>query len=166
MAFIKPFRHWIVYPALLRSLERSWVRHQHGEPAKRRAPRLPSSGFVLQCIAVAHAVVGMVTFRRTLASMARAGVLNAVGNDTGERAAAFWFMAAAPLLWSTGRLLQFAEGNGDDESSRNAAVAVTAVAVAGILMMPRSPFWLVAAVAARELRSSSRPPRRPRATTR
>jgi hypothetical protein len=30
MAFIKPFRHWIVYPALMRQIEREW---------KRRVPR-------------------------------------------------------------------------------------------------------------------------------
>ncbi|MGH3418472.1 MAG: hypothetical protein ACRDOD_02575 [Streptosporangiaceae bacterium] len=24
MAFIAPFRHWVVYPALLRQIERAW----------------------------------------------------------------------------------------------------------------------------------------------
>jgi hypothetical protein len=31
MALIKPFRHWVVYPALMRQVERTW---------NRRAPRL------------------------------------------------------------------------------------------------------------------------------
>lgn len=26
MALIKPFRHWIVYPALMRQIERTWKR--------------------------------------------------------------------------------------------------------------------------------------------
>jgi hypothetical protein len=25
MAFIKPFRHWVVYPALMRQFERAWA---------------------------------------------------------------------------------------------------------------------------------------------
>jgi hypothetical protein len=25
MAFIAPFRHWVVYPALLRQIERAWT---------------------------------------------------------------------------------------------------------------------------------------------
>ena len=33
MAFIAPFRHWVVYPALLRQIERAWQ-----APARRRAP--------------------------------------------------------------------------------------------------------------------------------
>jgi hypothetical protein len=30
MAFIKPFRHWIVYPALMRQIERQWQRRVPG----------------------------------------------------------------------------------------------------------------------------------------
>jgi len=30
MAFIKPFRHWIVYPALMRQIERQWQRRTPG----------------------------------------------------------------------------------------------------------------------------------------
>ena len=28
MAFIKPFRYWIVYPALMRQIERQWKARQ------------------------------------------------------------------------------------------------------------------------------------------
>jgi len=30
MAFIAPFRHWVVYPALLRQIERAWNRRGQG----------------------------------------------------------------------------------------------------------------------------------------
>ena len=42
MALIKPFRHAIVYPALLRQIERSWdgpARAAHASAAARRADR-------------------------------------------------------------------------------------------------------------------------------
>jgi Protein of unknown function (DUF2867) len=34
MAFIAPFRHWVVYPALLRQIERKW---QAGTEKRRRS---------------------------------------------------------------------------------------------------------------------------------
>ena len=33
MALIAPFRHWIVYPALLRQTERTWNRRVSGRPS-------------------------------------------------------------------------------------------------------------------------------------
>jgi hypothetical protein len=30
MAAIAPFRHWIVYPALMRQIERTWNARLHG----------------------------------------------------------------------------------------------------------------------------------------
>ena len=33
MALIKPFRHWIVYPALMRQTERTWNRRVSGRPS-------------------------------------------------------------------------------------------------------------------------------------
>ena len=35
MAVIKPIRHLIVYPALMRSIERGWLAHAEGPPAAR-----------------------------------------------------------------------------------------------------------------------------------
>ena len=37
MALIKPFRYWIVYPALMRQIERSWTRRVPQPPAAGRA---------------------------------------------------------------------------------------------------------------------------------
>ena len=34
MAFIKPFRYWIVYPALERQIERAWRRRSRGQAAR------------------------------------------------------------------------------------------------------------------------------------
>jgi hypothetical protein len=38
MAFIAPFRHWVVYPALLRQIERAW---QAGTDKRRRSAEYP-----------------------------------------------------------------------------------------------------------------------------
>ena len=37
MALIKPFRHWIVYPALMRQIERAWALVRSGEPSDGQA---------------------------------------------------------------------------------------------------------------------------------
>ena len=39
MAAIRPFRHWVVYPALMRQIERSWTRRVPQPPAVRRSAR-------------------------------------------------------------------------------------------------------------------------------
>jgi Protein of unknown function (DUF2867) len=41
MAFIAPFRHWVVYPPLLRQIERAWqARGDSDKPGRERAPPL------------------------------------------------------------------------------------------------------------------------------
>ena len=38
MALIRPFRHWIVYPALMRQIERQWASRARGGGARRDPP--------------------------------------------------------------------------------------------------------------------------------
>jgi hypothetical protein len=38
MALIRPFRHWIVYPALMRQIERQWASRARGGDARRDPP--------------------------------------------------------------------------------------------------------------------------------
>lgn len=104
-----------------------------------------SAGRALQGIAVAHALVGVVVHRDALRSILGDGVVGAVP-DRGDRATAFWFLSAGPLLWTTGRLLLSAEASGDQAALRSVGTVVAGTGLVGIATMPVSGFWAVAAV--------------------
>jgi uncharacterized protein DUF6463 len=108
-------------------------------------PATLSPGEWLQRIAVAHAVIGVVAYRAPLAEIARARFVATVP-DRGDRATAFWFLTAAPLLWSSGRLLRSAEETGDPTAGRAAGRVLIASGAIGVATMPVSGFWSVLAV--------------------
>ena len=107
-------------------------------------------------LGVAHAGVGATLYRAALADIARSKVVSSVP-DRGDRATAFWFMAASPTLWLSGRLLRSAESAGDLDAQRAAGRVLTAVGVIGSAAMPLSGLWGVAAVGLFALRRSSLP---------
>lgn len=109
----------------------------------------------LQVVACAHAAVGIATYRRSYAEIARDGVVDTVP-DHGERAAAFWFLAAAPALWLIGRLMRSAERSGDTDAQRAAGGVLVALGTAGAAVMPRSGFWAVVAIGIAALRRRRR----------
>lgn len=123
--------------------------HRYGADVIRRSP-----GWWLQLLGVAHAGVGVVLYRDVLAEIASAGLINSVP-DRGDRATAFWFMAAAPTLWLGGRLLRSAESAGDLAGQRAAGVVLTAAGLVGTAVMPRSGFPAVAAVGSAAIRRSA-----------
>ena len=96
------------------------------------------------------------SIREALVDIARSTLVNSVP-DRGDEATAFWFMAASPTLWLSGRLLRSAESAGDLDAQRAAGSVLTATGVIGSAAMPRSGFWGVAAVGLSALRRSSRP---------
>ena len=104
---------------------------------------------------LAHACVGVVLYRRPLAEIARAWLVNSVP-DVGDRATAFWFMAVAPTLWLGGRLLRSAETSGDLAAQRAGGTVLTATGLLGSAAMPASGFWGVVAVGISSLRRSIR----------
>lgn len=116
----------------------------------------PSSGLALQAVALGHAVVGTIAYRDVLRSFLDDGPVGSVP-DRGDRATVFWFMWAGPLLWVTGRLLRSAEAAGDEAALRSAGTALTGVALVGIVAMPRSGFWAVAAAGLGARRAAARP---------
>jgi hypothetical protein len=115
-----------------------------------------SPGWWLQVLGVAHAGVGAGLYREALGDIARSTLVGSVP-DRGDRATAFWFMAASPLLWLSGRLLRSAESAGDLGAQRAAGSVLTAAGVIGSAAMPRSGFWGVTATGLLALRRSSRP---------
>ena len=115
--------------------------------------RVRSPGWWLQLIACGHAAVGTVVYRDALAGIVRDKVFRAVP-DRGDRATAFWFMAAAPSLWITGRLLRSAEAMGDVRGQRIAGGVVAGLGLTGATAMPISGFWALAAVGFAAARNS------------
>ncbi|MFD2093210.1 DUF6463 family protein [Blastococcus deserti] len=122
----------------------------HRQPGSRRSP-----GWWLQCLGVAHGVVGVGLYRQPLAQIARGRIVGSVP-DTGDKATAFWFMVAAPTLWLGGRLLRSAESHGDSAAQRTAGGILTVTGLTGSALMPTSGFWGVAAVGISSLRRSIR----------
>lgn len=118
-------------------------------------PRSPSSW--LQLIGVAHGCIGAVQYRGALTEIAEDNVVDTVP-DHGERATAFWFVAAAPMLWLTGRLLRSVEESDDRAAQRAAGGILAAVGAVGVAAMPASGFWAVGVVGVSTLRRSARPP--------
>lgn len=129
--------------------EPSICRSGYGAGVRSRSP-----GWWLQFLGVAHVGVGAVLYREALGRIAREKVINSVP-DRGDKATAFWFMAVAPMMWLSGRLLRFAETTGDLDAQRAAGAVLTATGVAGSAAMPVSAFWGVAAVGICALRRST-----------
>ncbi|GHJ19745.1 DUF6463 family protein [Streptomyces albus] len=99
----------------------------------------PSVGKLLQVVAIGHGVIGAVQYRDTLAGMVRGGLVATVP-ERGDRAAAFWFMTAAPALWMGGRLLRSAEEHGDLAAQRATGATLLAVGALGAAAMPKGGF--------------------------
>jgi hypothetical protein len=98
----------------------------------------------LRVVAIGHAVVGGWLYRDVLAATAgevrRRGPAALVGAvpERGDRATAFWFLVAAPTLWSIGRTLE--------PGDRAAGTVLAATGVAGSVLMPGGGFPAVAAL--------------------
>ncbi|GAB2607767.1 hypothetical protein GCM10027168_45840 [Streptomyces capparidis] len=114
-----------------------------------------SAGRWLQVVGIGHGAIGAVIYRDVLADIARGKLVNSVP-DRGDRAAAFWFMAAAPALWMGGRLLRSAEEHGDIPAQRAAGAVLTAVGVTGTAAMPKGGFPALVGIGGLLLRRSLR----------
>ncbi|WP_369178997.1 DUF6463 family protein [Streptomyces mutabilis] len=114
-----------------------------------------SAGRQIQFVGLAHGAMGAVIYRDVLADIARGSLLGSVP-DRGDRAAAFWFLAAAPALWMGGRLLRSAEEHEDVPAQRAAGAVLTAVGVTGTALMPKGGFPALAAIGGLVLRRTLR----------
>lgn len=114
-----------------------------------------SAGRWLQAVGLAHGAIGAVVYRDVLAGMARGNPFGSVP-ERGDRATAFWFVAAAPALWMGGRLLRSAEEHQDLPAQRAAGAVLTAVGLAGTAAMPKGGFPALAGIGGLLLRRSLR----------
>ena len=106
-----------------------------------------SPGYAVMATGVGHGVWGLIAYRSGLREIARAGYVDSVGDglfrkkhSDDERAAAFWFMAAAPLVALAGYLGEAAIRAQDRRAVTTAGVLVTLITAAGATAMPRSGF--------------------------
>lgn len=120
-----------------------WSRPRESRPARR--PLSPGNAVAL--LGVGHAAWGVVAYRRPLLELLRSGPLDAIGDGIfrtdeadGPRAAAFWFLLAAPLMTLTGYLAESALRRGDRQTVVVAGRAIVGIGVAGTAVIPRSGF--------------------------
>jgi Family of unknown function (DUF6463) len=111
---------------------------------------LPGEGTLLRELAVLHAFVGIVLYRRELGSISRDGVVAGVPYR-GPKSTVFWFLVASPLVWVIGRLVTDAETIGDWTAVRRAHQLSLASAAVAIVLMPISGFWGWLVISARGL---------------
>jgi Family of unknown function (DUF6463) len=118
----------------------------------RRPPASLTPSSAVKVIAAGHLAWGGLAYRRELAELVGAP-LDSVGDgicsrdhSADGRAAAFWFVLAAPLIWLAGRLIGSAEPAGDTEALKAAGTTVLGIGTVGTVVMPRSGFPIVAPV--------------------
>lgn len=117
----------------------------------RRLDALPREGALLRGLAVLHALVGVVLYRRKLDSIRRDGIVAGVPYR-GPKATVFWFLVASPLIWAIGQLITDAEAAGDWAALRRAHRLSFASAAVAIVLMPISGFWGWLVISARGVR--------------
>lgn len=104
------------------------------------------TGYLLIAISVIHVLVGVWLFAEPLADIIRNGVFNTVAPDPFtpyfDREDAFWFMIAAPLLFTLGQLCCWAEAQ---RITLPAFLGwnLLAISLVGVLIEPISGFWLL-----------------------
>jgi hypothetical protein len=118
--------------------------------SRRRPPGRP-----LQLLTIAHAVLGVVVYRRELREIAADGFLGAVPYRS-SRAAALWFIGSAFPGWLVGRLVDVGTEAGDHRTVQLAGALGAAAGLGGAILMPRSPMWVQAIVCARIVQGSRR----------
>lgn len=108
---------------------------------------LLSPGYATLAMGISHGVWGLLAYRTGLRKIARAGYLDSVGDglfrtkhSQDQRAAAFWFMFAAPTTALLGYLAEAAIQSGNRRAVATAGVGITALTVTGAAAIPRSGF--------------------------
>ena len=116
-------------------------------PSRPGRGRSFSPGNVIVAAGVGHSIWGLIAYRSGLKKIARAGFVDSVGDglfridhSKDERAAAFWFMFAAPVTGLLGYLAEAAIQSGNRRVVATTGVALTAIMAAGGAAIPRSGF--------------------------
>jgi hypothetical protein len=108
----------------------------------------PTPGRWLRALALAHAALGTVVYRRELRAIAAEGVFDTVPYRS-DRAAALWFVGSAFPGWLVGRFVDTSIAAGDYRSAQLAGVLGTLAGAGGAVLMPRSLSLLQVPICAR-----------------
>ncbi|PTL79671.1 DUF6463 family protein [Vitiosangium sp. GDMCC 1.1324] len=101
-----------------------------------------TTGTLLMLTGVLHEVVGVILFRGPLAEMLRAGVFNSVGDDSGPRAAAFWFLVSGCGFVLFGWLCRWVELELARPLPAGLGWGLVMLGVACVVPMPITGAWL------------------------
>jgi hypothetical protein len=119
-----------------------------------RVRLLTSPGNALMLAGCGHAAWGVVAYHDVLPEVVRAGFLASVGDGIFQtahardaRAAAFWFLCAAPLMFTTGYLVKAAERGANGKALMVSGRTLIGVCLLGTSAMPRSGFPVVLPIA-------------------
>lgn len=105
-----------------------------------------ASGRWLIILGALHLLYGGVAFAGALADIGGDGLLNTVdGHD--DREAAFWYFVSGLLIGLLGFLAVWAEAR-TGTLPRFLGWSLVGLGVAGVVLMPISPFWVVIAIGA------------------
>jgi Family of unknown function (DUF6463) len=98
-------------------------------------------------MSVGHVGWGLLAYRKPLAAWLRDGPIDSVGDGLFQpehsqdaRAAAFWFLFAAPMIGVCGSLVEAAERRGDRPALQGAGRALIAFGTVSAAIIPRSGF--------------------------
>ena len=98
------------------------------------------AGRWLFAVALIHTVFALLVFRAELVAIARAGFVDAIGEDP-TRAAVAWFTLFGAVLAAAAVAVDELELRG--APLRRAGLALLPLVILGILWMPASGLWLV-----------------------
>src|SRR5687768_6781710 len=124
-----------------------------GQRAASAPARRASPGRALMLVGLGHALWGLVAYCRPLREIAGAGLAGSVGDGIFQRehsddarAAAFWFMMAAPMAAGAGYLVERSAQAGDGLALEASGWTGVALGAIGVTAMPRSGFPMLTAI--------------------
>lgn len=125
---------------------------------------IDSPGRTLTAMSLGHVAWGVFAYRKPLAELAKEGkILDSVGDGIFQRAhsedgraAAFWFLFAAPMIGLLGHMVEAAEVRGDARALRRSGRGVMALGAFSTAFIPRSGFPVVPLVGWWMIRRSRR----------
>ena len=112
------------------------------------ARAIDSPGRAIQAMGCGHVAWGLFAYRKPLAELAREGrIADSIGDGIFQRAhsqdgraAAFWFLFAAPMMGLLGHLIHAAEERGVARALRRSGRAVIVLGAVSSTFIPRSGF--------------------------
>jgi hypothetical protein len=108
---------------------------------------IDSPGRAILAMGCGHVAWGLFAYRKPLAELASDGIVDSVGDGVfqrahalDDRAAAFWFLFAAPMMGLVGHLVEAAEARGDAQALRRSGRALIGLGAVSSTFTPRSGF--------------------------